>query len=204
MASASLGDLGRWIGGAANIGGTNSSPYNANRGSSDGNQAQTTQTGTVVSGNNIAVEKNAGDNNVIGSGISGAPGVDLVATKGAIDVLAGLDTSAIHQDSSSHQIGSLGRDGTATHINSLINRSCGLVCGRKHMHMEHAITGAAEQRAAEMPAWVAIVPLKAASYRSGLRMTGVGSSPEVAERLRAARSSVSFEPLGSASCGHSH
>ncbi|CAG4926267.1 hemagglutinin repeat-containing protein [Paraburkholderia gardini] len=114
LASPGLGDLGRWISGTANSGGTSPSPYNASRSSSDGTQAQTTQTATVVSGNSVVVTSNTGDINVVGSGISGTQGVDLVAKQGAINVLAGLDTSASHQDSSSHQIGSLGSNGTAT------------------------------------------------------------------------------------------
>jgi filamentous hemagglutinin len=68
----------------------------------------------VVSGNSVVVKSHTGDIDVIGSGISGTQGVDLVASQGAINVLAGLDTSASHQDSSSRQLGSLGSNGTAT------------------------------------------------------------------------------------------
>ncbi|MGP8485712.1 hemagglutinin repeat-containing protein [Paraburkholderia fungorum] len=114
LASPGLGDLARWISGTANNGGTSPSPYNASRSSSNGTQAQTSQTATTVSGNSVVVKSNTGDINVIGSGISGTQGVDLVAKQGAINVLAGLDTSASHQDSSGHQIGSLGSNGTAT------------------------------------------------------------------------------------------
>uniref|UniRef100_E1T9S0 Filamentous hemagglutinin family outer membrane protein n=1 Tax=Burkholderia sp. (strain CCGE1003) TaxID=640512 RepID=E1T9S0_BURSG len=114
LASPGLGDLGRWISGTANSGGTSPSPYNAGRSSSTGTQAQTTQTSTTVSANSVVVKSNTGDINVIGSGISGTQGVDLVARQGAINVLAGLDTSANHQDSSGHQFGSLGSNGTAT------------------------------------------------------------------------------------------
>lgn len=114
LASPSLGDLGRWIGGTANNGGTSPSPYNASRSNSDGTQTQTTQTATVVSGNSVVVKSTTGDIDVIGSGISGTQGVDLIASQGAINVLAGLDTSTNHQESSAHQIGSLGSNGTAT------------------------------------------------------------------------------------------
>ncbi|WP_408128812.1 hemagglutinin repeat-containing protein [Paraburkholderia strydomiana] len=114
LASPGLGDLGRWISGTANSGGTSPSPYNAGRSGSTGTQAQTTQTSTTVSANSVVVKSNTGDINVIGSGISGTQGVDLVAKQGAINVLAGLDTSANHQDSSGHQFGSLGSNGTAT------------------------------------------------------------------------------------------
>jgi filamentous hemagglutinin len=86
----------------------------AGRSSSTGTQAQTTQTSTTVSANSVVVKSNTGDINVIGSGITGTQGVDLVAKQGAINVLAGLDTSANHQDSSGHQFGSLGSNGTAT------------------------------------------------------------------------------------------
>ncbi|EDT41041.1 hemagglutinin repeat-containing protein [Burkholderia ambifaria] len=114
LASPSLGDLGRWVGGTANSGGTSPSPYNASRSSSNGAQTATTQTATVVSGNSVVVTSKTGDINVVGSGISGTQGVDLVASQGAINVLAGLDTSTSHQESSSQQIGSLGSNGTAT------------------------------------------------------------------------------------------
>ncbi|WP_241019568.1 hemagglutinin repeat-containing protein [Burkholderia sp. Ac-20345] len=114
LASPSLGDLGRWVGGTANSGGTSPSPYNASRSSSNGAQTATTQTATVVSGNSVVVKSKTGDINVVGSGISGTQGVDLVASQGAINVLAGLDTSTSHQESSSQQIGSLGSNGTAT------------------------------------------------------------------------------------------
>ncbi|WP_133649778.1 hemagglutinin repeat-containing protein [Paraburkholderia flava] len=114
LASPSLGDLGRWIGGTANNGGTSPSPYNASRSNSNGAQTQTTQTATVVSGNSVVVKSTTGDIDVIGSGISGTQGVDLIASQGAINVLAGLDTSTNHQESSAHQIGSLGSNGTAT------------------------------------------------------------------------------------------
>ncbi|MDR6388448.1 hemagglutinin repeat-containing protein [Paraburkholderia phenoliruptrix] len=114
LASPGLGDVGRWISGTANSGGTSPSPYNAGRSSSTGTQAQTTQTSTTVSANSVVVKSNTGDINVIGSGITGTQGVDLVAKQGAINVLAGLDTSANHQDSSGHQFGSLGSNGTAT------------------------------------------------------------------------------------------
>ncbi|WP_261313705.1 hemagglutinin repeat-containing protein [Burkholderia ambifaria] len=114
LASPSLGDLGRWVGGTANSGGTSPSPYNASSSSSNGAQTATTQTATVVSGNSVVVKSKTGDINVVGSGISGTQGVDLVASQGAINVLAGLDTSTSHQESSSQQIGSLGSNGTAT------------------------------------------------------------------------------------------
>lgn len=114
LASPSLGDVGRWVGGTANSGGTSPSPYNASRSSSNGAQTATTQTATVVSGNSVVVKSKTADINVVGSGISGTQGVDLIASQGAINVLAGLDTSTSHQESSSQQIGSLGSNGTAT------------------------------------------------------------------------------------------
>ncbi|GAB2895439.1 hypothetical protein GCM10027093_33700 [Paraburkholderia jirisanensis] len=114
LASPGLGDLGRWVSGSANNGGTSPSPYNASNSASNGTQAQTAQTATVVSGNSVVVKSRTGDINVVGSGISGTQGVDLIASQGAINVLAGLDTSMSHQDSSGHQIGSLGSNGTAT------------------------------------------------------------------------------------------
>lgn len=113
-ASPSLGDLGRWVGGTANTGGNSPSPYNASRSNSDGSQTMTQQTAASVTGNSVVIKSKTGDINVVGSGISGTQGVDLVATQGAINVLAGLDTSTSHQESSSQQIGSLGSNGTAT------------------------------------------------------------------------------------------
>lgn len=113
-AGASLGDLSRWVNGGPNSGGVSSSPYNAGRSNSDGNSAATQQTATVVTGNSVVVKSHLGDINVIGSGISGTQGVDLVASQGAINVLAGTDSNAHHQDSSSHQLGSLGSNGTGT------------------------------------------------------------------------------------------
>ena len=114
LAAASLGDLGRWVGGTANTGGTSSSPYNASRSNSNGLQTASTQTATVVSGNSVLVKSVTGDINVVGSGITGTQGVDLLASQGAINVLAGLETSTNHQESSGKQIGSLGSNGTAT------------------------------------------------------------------------------------------
>ncbi|MGZ2747200.1 hemagglutinin repeat-containing protein [Burkholderia stagnalis] len=113
-ASPSLGDLGRWVGGTANNGGVSSSPYNASRNNSDGSQTTTQQTASSVTGNSVIVKSKTGDINVVGSGISGTQGVDLVAQQGVINVLAGLDTNVTHQESSSRQVGSLGSNGTAT------------------------------------------------------------------------------------------
>ncbi|MFP3274750.1 MAG: hemagglutinin repeat-containing protein [Paraburkholderia sp.] len=114
LATPSLGDVVRWVGGTANSGGTSPSPYNASRSSSDGTQAQSTQTATVVTGNSVIVKSKTGDINVIGSGISGTEGVDLIASQGAINVLAGTETNTSHQESSSHQVGDLGSNGTGT------------------------------------------------------------------------------------------
>ncbi|WP_059812967.1 hemagglutinin repeat-containing protein [Burkholderia ubonensis] len=114
LSSPSLGDLARWIGGSANHGGNSPSPYNAVRSDANGWTTATTQAPTTVSGNTVTVRSETGDVNVIGSGISGTENVDVVAKQGAINVLAGLETSKSHQESSSRQIGSLGSNGTAT------------------------------------------------------------------------------------------
>ncbi|WP_244305946.1 hemagglutinin repeat-containing protein [Paraburkholderia lacunae] len=114
LASPSLGDLSRWIQGGPNTGGVSSSPYNAGRSSQDGNSSSTQQTATVVTGNSVIVKSHTGDIDVIGSGISGTQGVDLVASAGAINVLAGTDTNTSHQESSGHQFGSLGSNGSGT------------------------------------------------------------------------------------------
>ena len=114
LSSPSLGNLGRWIGGTANNDGVGPSPYNASRASSNGSMSVTQQTPTTVSGNTITVRSETGDVNVIGSGISGTQGVNVTAKQGAINVLAGLETSKSHQESSSRQIGNLGSNGTAT------------------------------------------------------------------------------------------
>ncbi len=114
LATPTPGDLGRWIDGTANSGGTSSSPYNASRSSSNGSQSATAQTATVVSGNSVALNSETGDINVVGSGISGTQGVNLLSKQGAINVLAGLDTNASHQESGSQQVGSLGSNSTAT------------------------------------------------------------------------------------------
>ncbi|WP_080417704.1 hemagglutinin repeat-containing protein [Burkholderia ubonensis] len=114
LSSPSLGDLARWIGGSANHGGNSPSPYNAVRSDANGWTTATTQAPTTLSGNTVTVRSETGDVNVIGSGISGTENVDVVAKQGAINVLAGLETSKSHQESSSRQIGSLGSNGTAT------------------------------------------------------------------------------------------
>ncbi|KWO60428.1 filamentous hemagglutinin [Burkholderia territorii] len=114
LSTPSLGDLGRWVGGTANSGGNSPSPYNASRSNTDASQNATQQTPSSVTGNAVIVKSKTGDINVVGSGISGTQGVDLVAQQGAINVLAGLDTNTTHQESSSHQVGSLGSNGTAT------------------------------------------------------------------------------------------
>ncbi|WP_319001439.1 hemagglutinin repeat-containing protein [Burkholderia sp. AU39826] len=114
LSTPSLGDVARWIGGTANSGGNSPSPYNASQSNSDGSQTMTQQTASSVTGNSVVIKSKTGDINVVGSGISGTQGVDLVATQGAINVLAGLDTNVTHQESSSHQVGSLGSNGTAT------------------------------------------------------------------------------------------
>ncbi|WP_071759623.1 hemagglutinin repeat-containing protein [Burkholderia ubonensis] len=114
LSSPSLGDLARWIGGSANHGGNSPSPYNAVRSDANGWTTATTQAPTTLSGNTVTVRSETGDVNVIGSGISGTENVNVVAKQGAINVLAGLETSKSHQESSSRQIGSLGSNGTAT------------------------------------------------------------------------------------------
>jgi filamentous hemagglutinin len=110
----SFGDMVRWISGGPNSSGTTPSPYNAARSSTNGNAASTQQTASVVSGNSVVVKSHTGDINVTGSGISGTQGVDLVATQGAIKVLAGTDTNVAHQDSSGHRFGDQGSNGTGT------------------------------------------------------------------------------------------
>ncbi|MFM0389617.1 hemagglutinin repeat-containing protein [Paraburkholderia dipogonis] len=114
LASPSLGDLSRWIQGGPNTGGVSSSPYNAGRSSQNGNSSSTQQQATTVLANSVIVKSHTGDIDVIGSGISGTQGVDLVASAGAINVLAGTDTSTSHQESSGHQFGSLGSNGSGT------------------------------------------------------------------------------------------
>src|SRR6185312_15671903 len=61
LAAPSPGDFARWMGGTANSGGVSSSPYNAGRSSSNGTQAQTTQTASVVTGNSVVVQSKTGD-----------------------------------------------------------------------------------------------------------------------------------------------
>ncbi|WP_206957312.1 hemagglutinin repeat-containing protein [Trinickia acidisoli] len=114
LASPSPGDFVRWVTGGPNSGGVGPSPYNASRGNSDGNSATTQQTASAVIGNSVVVTSKTGDIDVIGSGISGTQGVDMIASQGAINVLAGIDTSQNHQASSSEQIGDLGSNGTGT------------------------------------------------------------------------------------------
>ncbi|MBB3005271.1 filamentous hemagglutinin [Paraburkholderia tropica] len=114
LASASLGDFTRWVGGLANNSGVGPSPYNAASSSANGAQTANTQTASTVVANSVVVKSDTGDINVIGSGISGTQGVDLVASQGAINVLAGLDSSTNHQESSSKKIGDLGSNGTST------------------------------------------------------------------------------------------
>jgi filamentous hemagglutinin len=114
LASPSLGDLSRWIQGGPNSGGVSSSPYNASRSNQNGNSSSTQQQATTVLANSVVVKSHTGDIDVIGSGISGTQGVDLVASQGAINVLAGTNTDTSHQESSGHQFGSLGSNGTGT------------------------------------------------------------------------------------------
>ncbi|MDR5734767.1 hemagglutinin repeat-containing protein [Caballeronia sp. LZ025] len=114
IASPSLGDAARWVGGGANNSGVSASPYNASSGHSNSNGASTTQTASVVTGNNVSITSRTGDVNVIGSGVAGTQGVDLLASQGAINVLAGLETSTNHRDESHHQFGDLGSNGTGT------------------------------------------------------------------------------------------
>ncbi|WP_421377165.1 hemagglutinin repeat-containing protein [Paraburkholderia sp. DD10] len=114
LAAPSLGDVSRWVQGGPNSGGVSSSPYNASRSSANGDSSSTQQTATVVTGNSVVVKSRTGDIDVTGSGLSGTQGVDLVASQGAINVLAGTDTSTNHQESSSRKIGDLGSNGTGT------------------------------------------------------------------------------------------
>lgn len=104
----------RWVGGGANSGGVGASPYNANSNSANGNSTTTQQTATVVTGNSVVVKSATGDINVIGSGISGNQAVNLIASQGAINVLAGTNANTDYQQSSSRQIGDLGSNGTGT------------------------------------------------------------------------------------------
>ncbi|CAB3716389.1 hemagglutinin repeat-containing protein [Paraburkholderia rhynchosiae] len=123
IASPSLGNLGRWISGGPNSGGVSSSPYNTARSDANSNGASTTQTASVVTGNSVIVKSRTGDIDVVGSGISGTQGVDLVATQGAINVLAGTETSTNHDESSSHRFGDLGSNGTGTGFSQGVSNS---------------------------------------------------------------------------------
>ncbi|QYD71072.1 hemagglutinin repeat-containing protein [Paraburkholderia edwinii] len=123
LASPSPGDFVRWVTGGPNSSGVSSSPYNAGRGNADSNGSATTQTASVVSGNSVIVKSHTGDIDVVGSGISGTQGVDLIATQGAINVLAGTETSTNHEESSSHQFGDLGSNGTGTGFSQGVSNS---------------------------------------------------------------------------------
>ncbi|WMY10065.1 hemagglutinin repeat-containing protein [Paraburkholderia phenoliruptrix] len=123
IASPSLGNLTRWISGGPNSGGVSSSPYNAARSSADSNGSSTTQTASVVSGNSVIVKSRTGDIDVVGSGIRGTQGVDLVASEGAINVLAGTETSTGHEESSSHRFGDLGSNGSGTGFSQGVSNS---------------------------------------------------------------------------------
>jgi filamentous hemagglutinin len=114
ISSPSLGNLTRWISGTANNDGVGPSPYNASRANADGSLSETRQRATVVSGDSVTVLSRTGDLNVTGSGVSATHDVKLRAEQGAINVMAGLETSTSHQESSSRQIGSLGSNGTST------------------------------------------------------------------------------------------
>jgi len=114
VASASLGDLGRWISGGPNSSGISSSPYNTSKDGTNAIGSNTSQTSSVVSGNNVVVTSHTGDVNVIGSGIAGTQGVDIVASLGSINVMAGVDTVTNHLDNSHHQFGDTGSNGTGT------------------------------------------------------------------------------------------
>ncbi|WP_246641537.1 hemagglutinin repeat-containing protein [Paraburkholderia edwinii] len=113
----------RWVTGGPNSSGISSSLYNAGRGNADSNGSATTQTASVVSGNSVIVKSHTGDIDVVGSGISGTQGVDLIATQGAINVLAGTETSTNHEESSSHQFGDLGSNGTGTGFSQGVSNS---------------------------------------------------------------------------------
>ncbi|RKP44956.1 hemagglutinin repeat-containing protein [Trinickia fusca] len=123
IASPGLGDITRWVTGAPNSSGVSSSPYNASRSSDNGNADTTKQTATVVTGSSVAVRSKKGDVNVIGSGIVGTQNVDVIANQGAINVLAGLETNNTHEESSGHQIGSLGSNGTSTGFTVGVSRN---------------------------------------------------------------------------------
>ncbi|WP_116136922.1 hemagglutinin repeat-containing protein [Trinickia diaoshuihuensis] len=123
LANPTFGDGIRWVSGGPNSGGVGASPYNASQGKSAGNSATTQQTASAVTGNSVVVTSKTGDINVIGSGISGLQGVDVVANQGAINVLAGTDTSLSHQESSNRQIGDLGSNGTGTGFSVGVSKS---------------------------------------------------------------------------------
>lgn len=114
LAGSGPGDAVRWVSGGPNSSGVGASPYNASRANSSGDSATTQQTASAVVGNSVVVKSHTGDIDVIGSGISGMQGVDMIASEGAINVSAGTDTSRNHQESSSRQIGDLGSNGTGT------------------------------------------------------------------------------------------
>ncbi|AET91688.1 filamentous hemagglutinin family outer membrane protein [Burkholderia sp. YI23] len=123
IASPSLGDVHRWVNGGPNNGGVSSSPYNAASAHSNGNGTSSTQTASVVTGNNVTIVSHTGDVDVIGSGIVGTQGVDLLASHGSINVLAGVDTSTSHQDESRHQFGDLGSNGVGTGFSQGVSNS---------------------------------------------------------------------------------
>lgn len=114
LAGASPGDSVRWVSGGPNSSGVGASPYNASGANSSGDSATMQQTASAIVGNSVVVKSHTGNIDVIGSGISGMQGVDMIATEGAINVSAGTDTSRNHQESSSRQIGDLGSNGTGT------------------------------------------------------------------------------------------
>ena len=114
LASPSAGDSIRWVTGGANSGGVGPSPYNTSRAQSNGDASSRQQTASAVIGNSVVLKSKTGNIDVVGSGISGTQGVDVIASQGAIDVSAGTDTSRSHQESSNERIGDLGSNGTGT------------------------------------------------------------------------------------------
>jgi filamentous hemagglutinin len=104
----SLGDLGRAIGGGPNNSGVGGFPYGKANSSGIGDSTASTQTATLVSGNNVVLNSRSGDIRIAGSGADAVQDINVIAKRGQIDISSGQDSRRRQEEQSSHAVGDLG------------------------------------------------------------------------------------------------
>lgn len=90
-AVATLGDIGRNLGGGANNSGVSTLPFGTQKSSASGDLSVSQQNASTVTGDSVSIVSRTGDVRVAGSGVAAENDVAIAAKQGRVDILSGQD-----------------------------------------------------------------------------------------------------------------